>query len=176
MSHDDIERSKRDGVSPPRPEIQGCTVRDFRQVHENLSHYWDHLAEQQLARVATLHHPVFVHQFGDTAYVIRQGEVVAAYLFGLFSQTDCRQAYIHLVGVHHAYRRLGMASRLYRHFFGVCALSDRTTVTAITSVGNQGSLAFHRSMGMEIVGPVGNYRGDGVDMYVMKKEIVGGAE
>ena len=59
MSHDDIERSKRDGVPPPRLEIQGCTVRDFRQVHENLDHYRDHLTEQQLARVVTRHHPAY---------------------------------------------------------------------------------------------------------------------
>ena len=125
--------------------------------------------------MAALHHPMLLHQFGDTAYSMRDGEVVAGCLFGFFSQTDGRQAYIHLVGVHRAYRRRGLAARLYRHFFGICALSGRTGVAAVTSAANEGSLAFHRAMGMEVNGPVPNYRGDGVDMYVMRKEIPGKA-
>ena len=80
-----------------------------------------------------------------------------------------------MAGVHRADRRRGFAARLYRHFFAVCALSGRTGAAAVTSAGNEASLAFHRAMGMEVNGPVPDYRGDGVDMYVMRKEIPGKA-
>ncbi|MDE0420736.1 MAG: GNAT family N-acetyltransferase [Gammaproteobacteria bacterium] len=172
---DDLERPVY-YLDPSRPlQIRGCSAADFRQIHQHLGDYWGGLTTRQLARVAALHHPMLLHQFGDTAYSMRDGDVVAAYLFGFLSQTDGRQAYIHLAGVHRAYRRRGLAARLYRHFFAVCALSGRTRVTAVTSAGNERSLAFHRAMGMEINGPVPDYRGDGVDMYVMSKEIPGKA-
>ena len=95
---------------------------------------------------------------------------------GSSRRTDGGQAYIRLVGVHRAYRRRGLAATLYRHLFGICALSGRIGVTAVTSAGKEGSPAFHRSTGMvEINGPVPDYRRDGVDMYVVSKGIPGKA-
>ena len=123
--------------------------------------------------MVALHHPMFVHQFGHTACSVRDDGVVAAYLFGFFSQTDARQAYIHPVGVHRAYRRRGLAARLYGHFFDICARSGRTGVTAVTGAGNEGIAGVPSVDGDG--GPVPNYRGDGVAMYVMRKEITGRA-
>ena len=174
-ARDDVERPVHYLDPSRRLEIRSCSAADFRQIHQHLGDYRGGPTTRQLARVAALHHPMLVHLFGDTAYSMRDCEVVAGYLFAFFSQTDGRQAYIHLVGVHRAYRRRGLPARLYRHFFGICALSGRTGVTAVTSAGNEGSLAFHRAMGMAINGPVPNYRRYGVDMYLMSQEIPGKA-
>src|SRR5437588_12323688 len=59
-----------------------------------------------------LNHPMFVNEFADSAFVIRDdGGVVAAYLFG-FTVPRSSLAYVHLVAVRRDQRGQGLARSL----------------------------------------------------------------
>lgn len=73
--------------------VEKLTKADFDFILEHIVEFWG--SERTLA----LHHPMFLHESGPTAYVIRDGDKVLAYCLGFFSQTE-PAAYVHLVGVH----------------------------------------------------------------------------
>jgi GNAT superfamily N-acetyltransferase len=157
-----------DGVAV---DIQRCTKADFDFILEHLAEFWGS------DRTLSLHHPIFLHEFGDTAYVIRNANSVNAYLFGLFSQTE-PTAYVHLVGVHESARRQGLARRLYEHFATVALDHGCTELKAITTFANRQSLAFHHSIGMDPAGDgesadvTKDYAGPGQDRVVMRKRLL----
>ena len=76
-AHDDVERPVHYLDPSLRLEIRSCSAADFRQIHRHLGDYRGGLTTRQLARVAALHHPMLLHQFGDTAYSMRDGDIVA---------------------------------------------------------------------------------------------------
>src|SRR5947208_12559763 len=90
-------------------DITSCTKADYDQIITHIQEFWGS------DRTLNLHHPMFVYEFGNSAYIIKDGNQVAAYLFGFISQTE-PTAYVHLVGVRERYRRRGLARRLYDHF------------------------------------------------------------
>jgi L-amino acid N-acyltransferase YncA len=47
----------------------------------------------------------------------------------------------------------------------------RTVVSAITAPVNATSIAFHRSMGFEVTGPVADYEGPGRDYIVFRRPL-----
>jgi ribosomal protein S18 acetylase RimI-like enzyme len=100
----------------------------------------------------------FVH-FRDTSFVAEDGDALAAFLCGFRSQTFDDEAYIHFVGVDPAHRGGGLARTLYERFFA--AVAPRTTVRAVTSPRNEGSLAFHRALGFEVERVDEDYDGRG---------------
>ena len=64
-----------------------CTREDFYEILETQAEFWDGRDMRHLF------HPFLLHQFGNSAYVIRDGSHVegghvVAYLFGLLSQTE----------------------------------------------------------------------------------------
>jgi len=153
-------------------EIATCTKADFDQILAQVTAFWG--SERTLA----LHHPLFLYELGDTAYVIREGEQVVAYLFGVLSQTE-PVGYVHLVGVREGHRRQGLAQRLYDHFAAHVRAHGCTELKAITTPGNRASLAFHASIGLlpaegELVGGVQvvrDYAGPGQDRVVLRKRL-----
>lgn len=146
---------------------------DFDQILSHIEEFWG--SDRTLA----LHHPTLLHEFGDTAYVIRDGGVVAAYLFGFLSQTE-RAAYVHLVGVRAPYRRRGLARELYAHFIEYARSRGCTDLKATTTPGNAASIAFHKSLGMALVGTpnhegvvvVQDYAGPGKDRVVFRMSLI----
>jgi GNAT superfamily N-acetyltransferase len=151
-------------------DIQNCTKADFDFIVGHVAEFWGD------DRTLNLHHPMFLYEFGDTAFVLRDGDHVMAYLFGVFSQTE-PTAYVHLVGVHETARRRGFAKQLYEHFAAVAIARGCTQLKAITTAGNRASLAFHRSIGMvpvaggDAVDVVRDYGGPGQDRVVMRKRL-----
>ena len=103
---------------------------------------------------------MFVYEFGNSAYIIKDGNQVAAYVFGFISQT-VPTAYVHLVGVREPYRRRGLARRLYDHFVRFAVIQGCADLKAITTPRNKESIAFHRSLGMELTGKLNR---DGVQV------------
>ncbi len=77
---------------------------------------------------------------------------MAAYLFGFFSQVE-PVGYVHLVAVRGSARRRGLGQRLFEHFVEFARQHGCWHVKAITSPSNAGSIAFHKSLGMEMLGP-----------------------
>lgn len=153
-------------------EIANCTKADYQEIVSSLEEFWGS------NRTLPLHHPMFLYEFGDTAYVLRDAHGVAAYLFGFFCQTE-PTAYVHLVGVRNHYRRRGLARQLYEHFMACASTRGCTHLKAITTPGNDDSILFHRALGMEMTGELGShgvpvirdYAGPGQDRVVFRKSL-----
>ena len=125
--------------------IEPCTRADFDAILSNHAMYWESELTLQL------HHPMFFEEFGDTAFVIRIEETIAAYLFGFFAQTG-PVAYVHMVAVHPAHRRKGLARTLYDHFIRVARARGSTALKATASPMNGLSIRFHTALGMQMDG------------------------
>ena len=153
-------------------EITLCTQADFGQIVTDYHEFWDH------DRVIALHHPTVTNEFGNTAFVIREGETVIAYLFGFFSQTG-PVGYVHLIAVRQGYRKQGLARKLYGHFEKIAREHGCKRLKAITSPVNTQSVAFHKSIGMMPSGTdmeggvpvIRDYSGPGKHRVVFIKEL-----
>lgn len=152
--------------------IQRTTRADFAQIVTDIADFWGS------ERTLRLHHPSLIYEFGDTAFVIREGERVTAYLFGYLAQTG-PTAYVHLVGVRAAYRGQGLGRQLYAHFIDVARARGCTALKAITTPTNQASIAFHTRLGMTLRGEpnadgvpvIRDYSGPGQDRVVFHLDI-----
>ena len=108
----------------------------------------------------------------------RDGETIAAYLFGFWAQTG-PVAYAHLVAVRPEYRRRGLARRLYEHFIALARQRGCTQLKATAAPTNKTSIEFHTSLGMKMTGRpnadgvpvVKDYRRPGEDRVVFRMEI-----
>src|SRR5690242_10958992 len=113
--------------------IENCTQSDFHEILTDISDFWGS------DRTLGVHHPMFVHEFGDTAFVIRDNGKVIAYLFGFLSQTE-KTGYVHLIGVRQSFQNRGLGTLLYEHFAslvkkkGCVKLKAMTTPTNLLSV------------------------------------------
>ena len=149
--------------------IERCRPTDFNEIVTHLTEFWGS------ERAKSVHHPMFVHEFGDCAFVIRRDAVIAAYLFGFFSQTE-PLFYVHLIAVRERYRHTGLGRQLYSHVLSLARARGCTEVKAITSPTNAESIAFHTGLGMKMTGepqPNGtsvmeDYAGPGGDRVVFR--------
>ena len=152
--------------------IEKCTISDYFKITANISDYWGS------DRTLSMHHPMFVYEFGNSAYVITVENQVIAYLFGFIAQTS-PTAYVHLVGVHKDFQKKGIGTRLYNHFIAYAKEKGCSKLKAITSPANALSIAFHKKIGMRLLGAkkahgievVSDYSGIGRDCVVFEKEI-----
>jgi ribosomal protein S18 acetylase RimI-like enzyme len=137
---------------------QRATPADYAELMGSLPAFW---GERDLR---ALHHPMFIHEFGEHSLVIRapSGEL-AAYLLGFVAGSV---GYIHLVGVRDTYRRRGLARTLYAAFEE--RARGATSFKAITTPANAGSIAFHRALGFTAT-VVPDYSGPGADRVVFLK-------
>lgn len=153
-------------------ELMGCSKADFDQIISNINDFWES------DRTLHLHHPMLIYEFGNTAFVIKDGDTVCAYLFAFYSQTE-PIAYAHLLAVRDNYRRQGLARKLYEHFIECARKKDCSGIKAITKPTNLDSIAFHTSMGMKLIGEdaidgtnvVMDYSGPGEHRVVFMKHI-----
>ena len=144
--------------------IRQATKKDYDQILTSIDAFWDERISD--ARVALFHHALFVHELGDTAFVVEDlGGTITAYLFGFFS-TTATVAYVHVIAVRATHRRLGLATALYRHLAGVAMGRGAHSIKAITTPGNEASIAFHASLGMSAT-EVANYAGPGQHRVVL---------
>jgi ribosomal protein S18 acetylase RimI-like enzyme len=153
-------------------EISLCTAEDYFQILDELSEFWDGRDTR------ALHHPFLIHEFGNSAFVIRDGSQVLAYLFGFLSQSE-PVGYVHTIAVRASARRRRLAQRLFDHFVEFARRNGCTHVKAITTPTNAGSIAFHKSLGMQLLGEpnadgvpvVPDYAGRGVSRVAFWKAI-----
>ena len=152
--------------------ISICTPQDYNQILDELADFWDG------RQVRHLHHPMLIHEFGNSAFVVRDGAVVAAYLFGFISQVE-PVGYVHVIAVRSAARRRGLGERLFGHFVEYARQQGCRHIKAITTPANASSIAFHKSLGMELRGEpdaqgipvVTHYAGRGEPRVVVWKAI-----
>jgi L-amino acid N-acyltransferase YncA len=158
--------------------ISKCNKADFDQIINNFHFFWGNDNSERLKKLKILHHPMMIYELGDNAFVIKDEEIVAAYLFGIFSTTE-PLAYVHLIASHNNYKRMGLASALYNHFINKAKNHGCKYLKAITSYTNITSMNFHKNIGMELLGEpnkdgitvVKNYAGPNEDRVVFIKEI-----
>jgi GNAT superfamily N-acetyltransferase len=145
-------------------EPREATPEDYAYILASLPTFW---GERDLR---ALHHPMFLHEFGDTALVIHapDGDVVA-YLLGFVAPATAA-GYVHLVGVRDSHRRRGLGRRLYAEFERRARLRGATSMKAITTPGNRTSIEFHRSLGMSAT-LVPDYAGLGSDRVVFHADL-----
>jgi ribosomal protein S18 acetylase RimI-like enzyme len=150
------------------PGIRPATIEDLVAVAGESREFW---GDRELA---SLHHPLLVHDFGETALVIR-GEAdgrgtgaVIAYLFGLLTPSGV--GYVHLVAVREGRRRGGFARRLYERFEVLAREHDAHALKALTQPLNTRSIAFHRALGFT-ASEAGDYAGPGQARIVLWKEL-----
>lgn len=148
-------------------EIETCTKRDFDQILEEFDRFWTDDATRER------HHPMFVKEFGSSAWTIRSEAQVIAYLFGFIAQPAdaVPYAYVHMVAVDRNHRRAGLAHRLYEHFIESARAQGCRRLKATAAPENRASIAFHTALGMTMEGPVPNYGGPGIDRVVFSMKI-----
>jgi GNAT superfamily N-acetyltransferase len=88
----------------------------------------------------------FVH-FQPTSFVAEHRGGLVGFVTGFVSQTFPDEAYIHFVGVHPVFRKIGLARTLYQKFFDTVMNLGCRTVRCVTSPLNKASISFHRHMG-----------------------------
>jgi GNAT superfamily N-acetyltransferase len=124
---------------------------------------------------------VFFSHFAPTSFMLESDGELVGFLLGFLSQSHPDEAYVHFIGVHPAYRRLGLGRRLYERFFAAAQMNGRRFVRSITSPSNELSIAFHRRMGFEMLHgdvvidgvPVWfDYAGAGGHRVVFRRQIV----
>ena len=54
-------------------DLDRCTHEDFLEILSDLEDFWG------TDRARPVHHPMFMHEFGDTAWVLREDGRVIAY-------------------------------------------------------------------------------------------------
>ena len=153
-------------------ELLNCTKDDFDQIIANFHDFWNN------DRTFCLHHPTIINEFENTAFVLKEGNIVCAYLFGFYSQTK-PVAYAHLIAVRKNYRKLGLGRKLYEHFIKCAREKHCLKVKAITRSIDLESIAFHKKIGMELTGNdiidgipvVYDYAGPGEHRVVFMKDI-----
>jgi len=158
-------------------DFERATHDDYLQIIRDLPEFW--ASSGPGWRTLEVHHPYLVHEFGDTAFVLREDGRVIAYLFGFISQTE-PAGYIHLAAVRVSHQGRGIGRALYEHFTEVARERGCTGLKAVTPPFNKDSQAFHETMGFEVADGEPNdeglpvfrdYRGPGKDVVVMRKRI-----
>jgi ribosomal protein S18 acetylase RimI-like enzyme len=150
-------------------QISNCSYSDFLQILTDIEDFWGS------NRTLSYHHPMFVNEFGNTAFVIKTNDKVIAYLFGFLSQTE-RAGYVHLIGVRQRHQNNGLGKKLYRHFIDYLKEKGIKDIKAITTPTNEKSINFHLSIGMKMTGlengkgikVIKDYSGLGEDRVVFK--------
>ncbi|MER5509802.1 GNAT family N-acetyltransferase [Streptomyces sp. NPDC002766] len=122
--------------------IVPARVTDIRQVLADHARYW---GERDLR---ALHLLPLVHEFGETCLLARSDDGVLGYLIGFV--TPDGTGYVHLVATRDDARGAGLGRELYGAFAEAAGRQGAVRLKAITTVGNEGSVAFHRSLGFDV--------------------------
>ena len=128
-------------------DIEPMTRADFLDIVDAHAEFW----ESDLT--VRLHHPVFIEEFGDTAFVIRRSGRIIAYLLGVIAPAT-RTAYVHMVATRRDARGGGLARALYEHLADIGRARGCTRLKATADAHNELSLRFHLALGMEMQGEV----------------------
>ena len=153
-------------------KIQTCSVSDYHQILNDITDIWGN------DRTLHLHHPMFVYEFGNSAFAIKEEDKVIAYLFGFLSQTE-KTGYVHLIGVRQNYQHKGLGTLLYNHFITFAKNNSCIKLKAITTPTNHLSITFHKKIGKKMLGEknavgiavIKDYSGNGQDRVVFEKNI-----
>jgi GNAT superfamily N-acetyltransferase len=140
---------------------------DFDQIVSVIDHWWG-------GPIGTLAHPIFFYELGQHALIASEeteGKMVG-FLLGFVAHEPKKTGYVHLVGIHPDFRRRGVGRLLYARFIDECAQAGCDRMKAITTLGNEGSIAFHLAVGWDTQ-EIDDYAGEGRKRLVFTKTLVG---
>ncbi|MEV8036868.1 GNAT family N-acetyltransferase [Streptomyces sp. NPDC002742] len=143
-------------------DIVSADVADFHQVLMDHPRYW---GERDLR---SLHLLALVQEFGSMCLVARAEDGIRGYVFGFV--TPDGTGYVHLIATRDDARGTGLGRRMYTAFAEAAECHGARRLKAITSVGNTGSIAFHRSLGFDMR-IVDDYNGPGRTMAVFHRAL-----
>ncbi|MGX1273611.1 N-acetyltransferase family protein [Streptomyces phaeoluteigriseus] len=123
-------------------QITPARVTDVREALADHHRYW---GERDLR---ALHLLPLVHEFGSTCLVARSSDGLLGYLIGFV--TPDRTGYVHLVATRDDARGSGLGRALYDAFTQAARAQGAVRLKAVTTPGNEGSVAFHRSLGFDV--------------------------
>ena len=109
------------------------------EILDDLPAFW---GERDLR---SLHHPVWLRQFGSDALIDREDGLLLAYLLGCV--TTHGLAYVHLIAARSDRQGQGLGRRLYQAFLDRARAQGAERVQAVTTPSNHGSIAFHQRLG-----------------------------
>ncbi len=139
------------------------TRADFHEIVTVIDHWWG-------GPTSALAHPLFFYELGEHALVMEDGGKMVGFLLGFLADRSPRVGYIHLVGIDPDARRKGVGRALYEEFAQRVRTLGCTKIKAITTLGNQGSVEFHRALGYAVEQDP-DYAGPGRARYVFTREI-----
>ena len=142
---------------------RGITKQDFDEIVTVMDQWWG-------GPSGTKPLPIFFYEFGSYALITEEQGVMVGFLLGFITDRDPRVAYIHLIGIHPQFRRRGVARALYEEFARRAEAQGAVQLKAITTVGNQGSVEFHKALGFETQ-EVEEYAGPGRARYVFTRPL-----
>jgi ribosomal protein S18 acetylase RimI-like enzyme len=144
---------------------------DLAEILGDFERFWGDHPHADLLR--HLHHPMFFREFADTAFAARRaadgGDQIVGYLLGFVAPVG--DGYIHFVAVRDDARGIGLGRRLYETFTVAAAERGATALKALTSPGNEGSIAFHRRMGFTQMTLAEDYAGSGRPRIIMRRPL-----
>jgi L-amino acid N-acyltransferase YncA len=164
--------------------INRATMADLEEIRRDLEQFWGSddktlWTEERKQKVLSMHHVMYVREFGDTSYVMRDDNRVAAYLFGFIVESR-KLAYSSLVAVRDSHKKGGLGQRLYNAFAQDARGRGCTLLRAVTAPANKASIRFHtQRLGMTMQGEgeengvpvVQDYAGMGEHRVVFEKSL-----
>ncbi len=128
--------------------IRPLTKPDYDDVIRVLDIWWGGPSRE-------IAHPLFLYEFGHHGFAAfdpkEPDSAPIGFLLGFVAEApQGLVGYVHLVGIDPDYRRKSVGKRLYEHFIAHAKLGGAEQIKAISTVGNSGSVAFHRAMGFEV--------------------------
>ncbi|MCN9243460.1 GNAT family N-acetyltransferase [Streptomyces sp. RY43-2] len=143
-------------------QITTAGTADLHQVLADHHRYW---GERDLR---SLHLTALVQEFGETCLVARAEDGIHGYIIGFVTPTGT--GYVHLIATRDDARGTGLGRRLYAAFADAAQRRGALRLKAITSLGNTGSIAFHRRLGFDAK-TVDDYGGPGRAMVVFQRTL-----
>ncbi|MBL8683237.1 MAG: GNAT family N-acetyltransferase [Myxococcales bacterium] len=143
--------------------IRGITKADFDAIVSAMDAWWG-------GPSALKPEPFLFYELGHHALVAEDDGAMTGFLLGFVTDRDPRVAYVHLVGIDPERRRRGVAKALYEEFARRAREQGATRLKAITTVGNEGSVDFHRALGFSVEHDT-NYAGNGRARYVFTRAL-----
>ena len=146
--------------------IRHATPSDYGRVIQHVNAWWGG------RDMAPMLPKLFFLHFEGTSFVVEDDDgKLVAFLIGFLSQTDDAEAYIHFVGVAPSHRGSGIGRELYERLFTVAREHGRSSVRCVTSPVNEGSIAFHESLGFVAESVAKDYDGPGEDRVLLVKRL-----
>src|SRR6187551_735043 len=116
---------------------------DYDHIVQIIDRWWG-------GPTTALAHPIFFYELGSMARVVEHDGILVGFLLGFVAPGPPKTGYVHLVGIHPDYRRRGVGKVLYQTFEEDSRAAGCTRLKAITTTGNEGSIAFHRATGWSV--------------------------